>query len=378
MKVLRIGIIIVISVLTGHANAAWWQQQSVSTNWQAPALWGLISGDGTLGYPASGDRITINRSNHSIYVTTNSVFGETNTANSSSWSGINTQIEIWTNTSLTLIEDSELIWSGTGDAGLIGPGRFINEGVWNHNNSSAFVMGTNAVLENRGTFVEQVSTTNAIRFLSNSRFINQTNGTYELAQSVSSVSYETSEGGTFENFGTIDLNENPVTFLSTNGVGPTLVLHPSSRIVSTVIDSNELGTLYYDQDLELAGSVFLEFPYTPTNPSLTLIESSGTLSGYLTVENSNYMARVGSNGEILLENRPSNSVPALAHTEVSGNTFSLTLSNLVTGGFYAIEHTTNLVTPAWTALTHLTATNDAMTWTSPLTDSNIFYRVIFH
>ena len=121
-------------------------------------------------------------------------------------------------------------------------------------------MGTNAVLENRGTFVEQASTTNAIRFLSNSRFINQTNGTYELAQSVSSVSYETSEGGTFENFGTIDLSENPVTFLSTNGVGPTLVLHPSSRIVSTVIDSNELGTLSYDQDLELAGSVLLEFP----------------------------------------------------------------------------------------------------------------------
>ena len=156
------------------------------------------------------------------------------------------------------------------------------------------------------------------------------------------------------------------------------MLHPSSRIVSTVTDSNELGTLYYDQDLELAGSVLLEFPYTPTNPSLTLIESSGTLSGYLTVENSNYMARVGSNGEILLENRPSNSVPAFAHAEVSGNTFSLTLSNLVTGGFYAIEHTTNLVTPAWTTLTHLTATNDAMTWTSPLTNSNIFYRVIFH
>ena len=87
-----------------------------------------------------------------------------------------------------------------------------------------------------------------------------------------------------------------------------------------MIGSNELGTLYYDQDLELAGTVLLEFPYTPTNPSLTLIESSGTLSGYLPVENSNYMARVGSSGEILLENRPSNSVPALAQTEISGNT----------------------------------------------------------
>ena len=378
MKALRIGIIIVISVLSGNADAAWWQQQNVSTNWQALAQWRLISGDGSLGYPTTGDRITINQSSNSIYVTTNSVFGETNTANSSSWSGSSTQIEIWTNTSLTHVEDSELIWSGTGDAGLVGPGKFINEGVWNHNNSSAFVMGTNAVLENRGTFVEQESTTNAIRFLSNSRFINHTNGTYELAQSLFFLSYETSEGGTFENFGTIDLNENPVTFLSTNGVGPTLVLHPSSRIVSTVIGSNELGTLYYDQDLELAGTVLLEFPYTPTNPSLTLIESSGTLSGYLTVENSNYMARVGSSGEILLENRPSNSVPALAQTEISGNTLSLTLSNLVTGGFYAIEQTTNLLAPAWTTLTHLTATNDAMTWASPLTNSHAFYRVIFH